>query len=363
MNISAAVLREKAKPFTVEKLDIDGPRPDEILVRIAGAGLCHTDLLIRDNPIVLPWVLGHEGSGIVEKTGDRITKVKPGDHVVLTFYYCGECSNCKKGHPSYCTRSIGGTFSGKRADGTTTLRKGEEKVHGNFFAQSSFATYAIANEKNVVKVRNDVPIELLGPLGCGIQTGAGAVLNSLKAEAGSSIAIFGLGSVGLSAVMAAKSAGCSRIIGIDLNTSRLEIAKELGATHVIAADGTNPVNDIKLITDGGADYALDNTANPKIVRQAVECMHRLGKCGLLGGSPFGTELTLDMNSILYGRTVTGIIEGDSIPDIFIPKLINMFMNGNFPFDRLITFYPLDRINKAAEDSEKGITIKPVIRFD
>lgn len=362
MNISAAVIREKAKPFTVEELELDDPRPDEILIRVAGAGLCHTDLLIRDNPIVLPSVLGHEGSGIVEKTGDRITKVKPGDHVVLTFVYCGHCSNCLQGHPSYCTQALGATFGGRRADGTTTIKKGELRVHGNFFGQSSFATYAIANERNVIKVRDDAPIELLGPLGCGIQTGAGAIINRLRPKTGSSIAVFGLGAVGLSAVMAAKLSGCSRIIAVDLKPSRLEIASELGATHTILSGESNPVTEIKNITGGGADYSLDNTGNSTVARLAAECTHRLGVCALLGGVPLGTEVTFDMNSILYGRTIMGIIEGDSIPDLFIPKLVDLYMNGRFPYDRFVKYYRLDQINDAVEDSINGSTVKAVIKF-
>lgn len=362
MLITAAVLREKIKPFSIEQLELDVPRPDEILVRISGAGICHTDLTIRDNPLVLPIVLGHEGSGVVEKIGERVNKVKPGDHVVLNFVYCGQCVNCRQGIPAYCTRSVSGTFSGTRSDRSTTLHKGSEKIHGNFFGQSSFATYALSYENNVVKVRPDAPLELLGPLGCGIQTGAGAVSNSLQTKIGSSIAVFGLGSVGLSAVMAAAVAGCLKIIGIDTKPNRLQLAKDLGATHIIDGSRTNPVEKIKKITGEGVNYALECTANPKIFRQAVESLRRPGICGLVGGASWGTEVTFDMNSIMFGRTIRGILEGDSIPDIFIPQLIELFMQGRFPLDRLVTYYNLDQINQAVEDSEQGRTIKPILRM-
>ncbi len=362
MKILAAVLREKAKPFVVEDLELDDPRADEILVKISGAGLCHTDLTLRDNPLALPIVLGHEGAGIVEQVGSNVAKVKPGDAVVLSFVYCGACANCRQGLPAYCTQSVMGTFGGVRSDGSTTLRQGEQKVHGNFFGQSSFATHVLTYENNVVKVRSDAPLELLGPLGCGIQTGAGAVINSLRVKAGSSIAVFGLGAVGLSAIMAAKICGCRDIIGVDVKPNRLELACELGATRVLDASTANPTTEIKKITGEGADYALECAGHPKVLRQALESVRRPGVCGLLGGAPMGTEVTFDMNSIMFGRTVRGILEGDSVPDIFIPQLVEFIMQGRFPLERLVTFYGLDQINQAATDSESGRAIKPILKM-
>lgn len=362
MKITAAVIREKGKPFLLEELELDEPRPDEILVRMVASGICHTDVTVRNNPLVLPVVLGHEGAGIVEKAGPRVTKVKPGDRVVLSYVYCGHCANCREGLPAYCTQSLMGTFGGVRSDGTTTLSKGSEKIHGNFFGQSSLATYALTYENNVVKVRPDAPLEILGPLGCGIQTGAGAVINSLRVKAGSSIAVFGLGAVGLSAVMAAKICGCCAIIGVDIKPNRLALAKELGATHVLDASAVNPTVEIKRITGDGANYALECAGNPKVLRQALESVRRPGVCGLIGGAPMGTEVTLDMNSILFGRTVRGILEGDSIPDIFIPQLVEWIMQDRFPLDRLVAFYSLDQINQALEDSKEGRVIKPIIKI-
>ena len=362
MEIKAAVLREKGQNFNLETITLDDPRPDEILVRIAGSGVCHTDITVQNNPMAMPIVLGHEGSGIVEKVGSQIKKVKPGDPVVMTFVSCGNCRNCQNGLPSYCTNSFGATFMGVRTDGTTTMKKGDEKIHGSFFSQSSFSTYAIGMERNVIKIRDDVPIELMGPLGCGIQTGAGSVINSLKAEVGSSIAVFGMGSVGLSAIMAAKIAGCFPIIGVDLNPVRLALAEELGATHIINSSEENPARTIAKITKGGADYALEMVGHPEVLKQAFQSIRVKGICGLVGGAPGGTQVSLDMNSIMFGRTITGLLEGESIPDFFIPQLIDFYRDGRFPVDRLVTYYDFDQINQAVEDIKNGSTIKPILKM-
>jgi aryl-alcohol dehydrogenase len=364
MKIKAAVVREKSGPFVIEEVELDEPRDDEVLVRIAGSGLCHTDLVARDGfmPIPIPAVLGHEGAGVVEKVGNRVTKVRPGDHVVMSFRSCGACTSCMKGLPANCLDFFKFNFAGLRTDGTPTMKRDGKTVHAAFFSQSSFASHALAAERNIVKVRNDVPIDLLGPLGCGIQTGAGGVMNSLQARPGSSIAVFGTGSVGLSAIMAAVAVGCTIIIAVDINGERLELAQKLGATHVVDSGQVDPVEAIQRVTGGGVQYSLECTGLPKVFRQSVDALAMTGVCGLIGVAPFGVEVSLDMQTILNGRTVRGIVEGDSIPDIFIPQLIELYKLGRFPFDRMITFYPFDQINKAAEDSEKGKTLKAVLRF-
>ena len=221
---------KKSGPFIIEEIELDEPRDNEVLVKIVGAGVCHTDLVCRDQyfPVPLPSVFGHEGSGIVEKVGKQVTKVKPGDHVVLSYFTCADCIPCKKGSIGYCLNLYGCNFSGARLDGSTTMKKGGEVIHGSFFNQSSFATYALAAERNVVKVPKEAPLEKLGPLGCGIQTGAGSVMNALHPNPGSSIAIFGMGSVGLSAVLGAVVCGCTKIIGLDVNASRLKISPGTG---------------------------------------------------------------------------------------------------------------------------------------
>ncbi len=363
MKIKAAVVRKKSGPFVFEDIEIDEPREDEVLVRVAGCGLCHTDLVVRDQhlPSPLPGVFGHEGSGIVEKVGTRVKKVKPGDHVVMSYVTCGACGPCLSGVPSHCSAMFPLNFFGKRPDGSVTLRKGNETIYGSFFGQSAFADFALAGEQNVVKVPEDVPVEMLGPLGCGIQTGAGGVINSVKAGPGSSIAIFGTGTVGISAIMAAVVCGCTKIIALDISDERLRIAKEFGATHVINSSKTDPVTQIQKITGGGADYSLECTGFSKVLRQAFDSVLIGGICGLIGVAPMGTEVNLDMQNILNGRTLMGIVEGDTVPELFIPKLIDLYKQGRFPFDKMIKYYSFDQINEAAEDSEKGKVLKAILR--
>ncbi len=364
MKIKAAIIEEKSGPFVLEELDLDAPGADDVLVRIKGAGICHTDLVCRDQyfPVPLPCVFGHEGSGIVEAVGAGVTDVAVGDHVVLSYDNCGKCPPCMQGLPGYCLELYAHNFLGTRADGTTALHRHDGAVvHGHFFQQSSFATLAIAKARNTVVVDRDVPIELLGPLGCGVQTGAGAVMNSLRPQAGTSIALFGAGSVGLSAIMAAHLVGCATIVAVDRNPDRVALAKELGATHgVNPADG-DPVEAVRAVTAGGAQFSLECTGLPKVLRQAVDCLTLTGTCGLIGVSPLGTEAALDMNAILFGRGVRGIIEGDSVPRIFIPRLIALYKAGRFPFDKLIRFYPLEAINDAVRDTESGKVLKAVVR--
>jgi len=294
--------------------------------------------------------------------GGRVTKVEPGDHVVLGWDYCGECVACKTGRELYCFNFFRHNFHGARTDGTSTLHQGDQSVHGAFFCQSSFAELALANQRNVVKVRDDIPLEILGPLGCGIMTGSGAVMNSLRPRPGSSIAIFGAGNVGLSAVMGAVICGCTTIIAVDINAEHLKMAVELGATHTIDAREVDPVEAVLDITRGGAEFSLECVGNPKVFRQAVDVLPRLGVCGLTGVVPPGTEVSLNMDLIMNGRTVRGILGGDAIPDLFIPKLIDLYSRGKLPYDRLITFYPFEKINQAVEDFEKGRVIKPVLRM-
>ncbi len=365
MEILAAVTHHKKAPFSLESVDLETPRADEVLVRIVGVGVCHTDVKMRDGtrPLPYPIVLGHEGAGIVEATGTEVSHVQPGDHVVLTFNSCGQCSNCRQDKSAYCKRVIELSFGGQRADGSTPLHQDEKRIAAYFFGQSSFATFALATARNTIKVRPDVPLSLLGPLGCGFQTGAGAVLNSLRVKGGSSIIIFGTGSVGLSAVMAAVIARCAIIIAVDLNETRLTLARELGATHTFNPKEVDDiVAAVRQMSGGGVNYALDTTANPIVFKQAVNCLKILGVCGLIGGTSPGTEVSLEMNHILPGRTVRGIIQGDSVPQTFIPQLIDWYGDGRFPFDRLISFYPFADINRACADMAEGKVIKPVLQM-
>jgi aryl-alcohol dehydrogenase len=364
MKIKAAVVREKSGKFLLEDLELEEPRENEVLVRMVACGLCHTDLVARDQylPVPLPGVFGHEGAGVVEKVGARVTKVAPGDHVAMSYVSCGACNSCKKGVPTHCDEFLPSNFSGARPDGSLTMKKGKEKIHGSFFGQSAFASYALASERNVVKVPKDIPLEIVGPLGCGIQTGAGGVMNSLAVRPGSSIAVFGAGSVGVSAIMAALASGATTIIAVDINNQRLKAAKKFGATHIVNSAKIDPVEEIQRITAAGVEYALECTGIPAVLRKAFDSLCMGGKCGLIGAAPAGAEVALDMQNILNGRTLIGIVEGDSVPDVFIPQLIELYRQGRFPFDRMITFYPFDQINQAAEDSEKGKALKAILRF-
>ena len=365
MNMRAAVLREHSLRMPIECVAVDEPRAHEVLVRVVATGICHTDIKVAQVPGLSPRpiVLGHEGAGIVEKVGAQVTKLAPGDHVVMTFDSCGVCPTCAVGKPSYCHEVAAVCFSGKRLDGSTTLSGEGGAVHGNFFGQSSFATHAIANERNAIKVRKDAPLELLGPLGCGLQTGAGAVLNSLGLRAGQSIAVFGVGAVGLAAVMAARIAGASRIFAVDVVPSRLALARDLGATHVIDGASVDALKEILSVTGAGVDYALDTTANDKCIEQAIDCVGPLGACGLIANkSPAQTAPVKILGSMLRGRTIRGIVQGDSVPDIFIPRLVDFFMDGRFPFDRLVKFYPFEQIAEAMRDADSGATIKPILRM-
>lgn len=366
MKVKAAVIFETGGDFQIEELELDEPRDDEVLVRVVASGICHTDLGARAGHLPIPEppsVFGHEGAGIVEKVGARVTKVKPGDHVVLSWDYCGTCSACKAGKVLYCLNFFLHNFHGARPDSSATLHKDGRIVHGSFFCQSSFATFALANERNVVKVPEDVPLEVLAPMGCGVITGAGAVINSLQAGPGDSIAVFGVGTVGMSAILAAMVCGCTTIIAVDINPERLAMARELGATHTINAAEVNPVDAIREITGGGAQFTLECVGNPKVLRQAVDSLPRLGVCGLIGVVPPGTEVALDMDLLMNGRAVRGILGGDAVPDLFIPRLVELYRQGRFPFDRLITFYTFEEINRAVHDMEAGRVIKPVLRME
>ncbi len=365
MKITAAISKGPKAKFSIEEIELAEPNEKEILVRMLGVGICHTDIDWRDLNIG-PAVFGHEGSGVVEKVGKQVTKVQAGDHVVLTFASCGVCDYCQSGEPSYCANFESLNCSGTRPDGSSTLFKDGSPIFGNFFAQSSFASHALANERNVVKVNQDAPIELLGPLGCGFQTGAGAVINVLHPRSGQTIAIFGTGAVGSAAIMAAVLTGCSQIIAVDINPKRLEIAKDLGATRTINPNENNPVQRIQELTGkkNGVDYTLECTGNPEVLLQAIDALGFRGICGMVGVGKVGAKFSLEMTKLLFGgRQLRGILEGDSVPDVFIPRLVALYKQGRFPFDRLIKTYPLEAFNQAVEDTITGKVVKSVIDFN
>ena len=353
--IRAAVLRKQGGPLKIESLELEGPRDDEVLVRIVASGVCHTDIDMMDywDSAEIPVVLGHEGAGLVKQVGKQVKGVTPGDHVVLSYQSCGDCRQCRNGHPTDCERFYELNFDFARLDGSNAMHR--SGVRGHFFGQSSFATYALATIRNLVKVPKSLPLEMLAPLGCGLQTGAGTVMNSLKVSKGSSIAIFGTGAVGLAAIMAARIVEAKTIIGVDIKPNRLGIALELGATHVIDSGHDDVASRITGITGRGVDYVVETTGNYKMQVLAVQVLNPRGVVGLLAGG-------VATNSLTEGRRSVGIIQGDAIPQRFIPKMIDLYRAGHFPFDRLVKFYDFSEINKAIVDARRGATIKPVLRI-
>jgi len=367
MEVQAALFRADADTLSIETLDLAEPLPEEVLVRLIATGVCHTDQKVRETPRVpRPIVLGHEGAGVVERVGSQVTTLQPGDHVVLSFDYCGRCRACRENRPAHCWEGSKRHFGGHRPDGSVTLRQGDTPVHGNFFGQSSFATYALCYESNAVKVRKDAPLELLGPLGCGVQTGAGAVLNTFDLQPGQTIAVFGSGAVGLSAIMAARLAGAEQIIAVDVVEDRLRLATELGATNTVNGRNADVPSAIKALLGpdrNGVDYALDTTCLPPVLLQAIDALGTRGTLGFVSNTSTGEPLPLPLGKMMAGgKQIRAVIQGDSAPQTFIPMLLDFYMQGRLPFDRMVKFYEFSEINQAFEDSHHGTTIKPIIRI-
>ncbi|NGO47736.1 NAD(P)-dependent alcohol dehydrogenase [Streptomyces ureilyticus] len=364
----AAVVEAPGAAFALQEIQLDEPHPNEVLVRMVAAGLCHTDLTVQAGhlPFALPGVLGHEGAGVVERVGSDVTRVRPGDHVVLSFTSCGRCSHCRAGHPAYCATWIPANIfnDGVRTDGTHPLSRAGQPIGGRFFGQSSFSAHALADERSVVRVDDDMPLELLAPLGCGIQTGAGTVLNVLKPSPGSSLAILGVGAVGLAALMAAALSPLGTVVAVDRVESRLALAKELGATHTVngATDDVSAVLP-EITGEAGLDYAIDTTANMTVLRSAIDALGTLGTCAVVGAAPMGTELRVDVTDILAGKKIVGVTEGDADPETLIPLLTGLYRQGRLPLDKLVRQYSIADINTAAADVHHGETIKPVLLFD
>ena len=361
MKATAAVLRGTDQPYAIEEIELRDLRPNEVLVRIVAAGMCHTDVLPRVPGFIAPppIVVGHEGSGVVEAIGDAVTKVAIGDHVVLSFDSCGACANCHAGQPAYCDTFIVRNLFGRELDGSAAATDAAgAPIAARWFGQSSFASHAIATERNTVVVDKALPLEVLGPLGCGIQTGAGSILGALDVQPGTSVAVFGSGAVGLAAVMAAKVAGATTIVAVDLQQHRLDLALELGATHVVKGDATDVAAQIVAASGGGVQYSFDTTGIPAVIVTALQATRMTGKCGLVG--VLQGNLELDSNTML-GKTVLNILEGSVDPQVFIPRMIQLWQDGQFPFDRLIEEFPMSQINEAEASSLAGGVIKPVLR--
>ncbi len=356
--IQAAVFRDTSLKPSLESLTLGEPGEGEVIVRMTATGICHTDLKVAGTSgfAPRPVVLGHEGAGIVDTVGPGVDDLVPGDPVVMSFTWCGKCRACLDAEPAVCHNY--NPFQCERS----YMESAQGPVHGDFFNQSSFATCTLAKRRGVVKVRKDAPLERLGPLGCGIQTGAGAVLNVFRIRPGQSLAVFGAGSLGLSAVMAAKLAGAGPIIAIDIHPNRVQMAAELGADHVILAEGGTVKDQVVAITGEGVDFALDTTTVAAVMLDAIDCLAVRGTFGYVAPPEDTPNLPIPLRPLMEGRRICGITQGNSHPDIFIPQLIDYHLKGLFPFDRMIRYYPFEQIEQAFHDSETGHTIKPVLLF-
>ena len=366
MQVKAAITHKQGE-LSIETVELAEPQASEVLVKIAAAGVCHTDAagLHQVIPVTLPAIFGHEGVGIVEKVGVGVESLKPGDKVILSYPSCGACKNCVEGAPYACEDLNRLFFDGSYKDGTKRFSQNGQPV-SSFFGQGSFASYVVVDARNAVKADVDSVDDLvkLCSLGCGVQTGAGAVLNALVPEPESSLVVFGCGGVGMAAIMGAKIRGCSKIIAVDVVPSRLEMAKELGATHCVNGKEVDTVATIKEITGGGANYSVECSGIPVLIKQALACLCRLGKCCLVSVTG-DTEVPIALEPLIMNPSVqlVGATEGCSNPQTFIPKLVQFFKEGRLPVDKLIKFYDFEDIEKAFEDSAKGITIKPILVLD
>ncbi len=370
MDIQAAVLERpdgtlSNYKISIETLSLEGPRDDEVLVRVTSCGVCGTDrgCIHGIEPYPAPGVLGHEGAGIVEEVGRSITLVRPGDRVIMGFPYCGVCRNCRGGQPRYC-ESLGTLlFSGYRPDSSSPIRRREgDALAGRFFQQSSWATHTVALERQLAKVPDGVDHNLMGPLGCSISTGSGAVLNELKPHPGASIAIFGAGAVGLSAVMAARLTGATTIIAIDKDERRLSLARELGATHTISGDRL--AEQVKDATHGSVDYAVESTNGSNLVAEACASLDMLGVCAMVGGAAPTAQVKLTHPDMLqHGKRLIGIMGGGGQTPAFHLALMELQASGRFPLEKLVRRYAFADINAAVADSDSGDVVKPILHMN
>jgi aryl-alcohol dehydrogenase len=360
--ITAAVATKPKSPLELRELTLAEPEGNEILIKTVATGICHTDLLLRDGIFGpnLPVIPGHEGVGIVEAVGNDVKDLKIGDHVALSQSSCGYCSDCRRAHPMNCRNYVQYNLSGARPNGKRAILDAD--IASNFVGQSSFSSYILATENNAAKLPKDFDLKIAAPLGCGMATGAGTVMNAMQPPVGATMAVFGCGAVGLAAIMASKIRRCSVIIAVDMHDSRLEMAQSLGATHVISGKSKDVVEQIQKITDGGADFTIDAVGLPVVVRNAISSARLGGHCALLGLDSLGKEIPILLDWMAFNRKLQGVILGDQIPQIFIPQMVQLQQDGLFPFERFITHYPFEQINEAIADAESGKVIKPVLLF-
>ncbi|MEU7186768.1 NAD(P)-dependent alcohol dehydrogenase [Streptomyces sp. NPDC045369] len=362
MRIRAALVETPGGPFTVHEAELEEPRADEILVRLTAAGICHTDLGMRQvwPAERLPMVFGHEGTGVVEAVGEAVTTLAPGDTVCLTYRSCRACEQCSAGEPAYCEHSALLNAAGTRPDGSSPLSRTDgSPVHGGFFGQSAFASHCLTTESNTVKVPGDLPAAVVAPLGCSVQTGVGTVRTVLRPAAGTTLAVFGAGSVGLSAVMAAVAADVP-VVAVEPLVARRALARELGATAVVDPAGDEVVAALRDLTGGGPHCAIDTTGRPAVVSRAVQALRRRGTLALVG---IGTAEFDTLPVLTKGITIRGVTEGDAVPAVAIPELIGLYRQGRLPLEKLVTEFPFADIEAAADAASTGRVVKPVLRTE
>ncbi len=365
MKMKAAVLYGPNEPLRVEEVTLDDPQEQEVMVRLVATGICHSDLLLMKGevPSQYPVVAGHEGAGVVEKVGRGVTSVKPGDHVVLpAIFSCGKCRPCIQGQPTLCLETLPAHLAGGMFGGGKRLHNERGDVNV-LYSQGSFAEYAVVHESSAIKVRPDAPPDVVCLLSCRITTGVGAVARRAGVRAGESVVIFGCGAVGLGAVMGARLCGAGQIIVVDMVEERLEMARQLGAKYIINASRDNPQQKVFEITGAGADYALECIGNTKVMMQAFGCLHSTGTLIIVGAAPAADMVSFYPFEFLFGKTVRGAFLGNVWPRIDIPRLVELFMDGMLPIDRLVaTSYRLDQINDAVEAVDRAAVMRAVIRF-
>lgn len=372
LDIAAIVTERPGAGFALTPCRLEGPRDDEVLVRIEAVGLCHTDLgvaagYLPDFPF--PVVLGHEGAGVVEAVGRAVHQVVAGDHVVITGPRCQNCRFCRDGRPAYCQRADELVFSCRRADGSTALSRtsltapgGREDIAGHFFGQSSFASHAVAAAAGVVAIDRSMPLHLAAPLGCGVVTGWGTVRNHLRVRAGETVIVIGFGGVGSASVAAALSIGASVVV-VEQSASKRILAEALGAKTIDAGSPTL-IADSRDLTGGGADHVVCTVGATAIVEQAIDLAGRNGAIALVGGSPPGSRVSVDPSDLLFsGKRLSGVRMGEMVASRDIPMLVEAWKDGLLPLERFVTTFPLGRITEAAEAVACGECVKAVLLPD
>lgn len=367
MKAKAAILFEVGKKLDLQEVEVEAPRPGEVLLKMAAAGICHSDLHVMTGHLAapLPAILGHEGSAVVAEVGHGVHHLKPGDKVIpLWRLSCGVCEYCSSERPALCAEGTQIRMTGKLLDGTTRFKYGDQEIK-HFAGVSSFSEYTVVPARAVVKIPADFPLEKAALLGCGVITGVGAAINAARVKPGSSVVVFGCGGVGINVIQGAALAGAEKIIGVDILANKLNYARTFGATHTLNAKEVNPVEAVRALTNGrGVDYAFEVVGQPATIRQAYDCLSKRGMAVVVGVTPMTAEVAVPIMTLVFEeRILTGSVYGSSRPWIDIPKLINLYQAGKLKLDELLTArYPFAQINEAYAALERGEGLRSIVTF-